>query len=234
MSGPVWVTRRSASSRPRRLSPSGTPAVGVPARERLPHRPQHGVGHVVRRQRHRDSGVEKAPNRNRAFADLLQVEAIACHVHEVRRHRGNDPELLHACDLVVGRLDDVNHHPAAIADRHHRVDCLVGLQHPLDLVADEAAQPNAQPCRVDADLHEAVVVERMVEVSGPRFVGIVLADDCGGLLVGDVDADPLEPEHVVAASAMAEAAWPTPRPPGRGGDRRPTRRARSAGGASAP
>ena len=61
---------------------------------------------------------------------------------------------------------------------------------------------------MDADLHEAVVVERVVEVSCPCLVGIVLADDCGGLLVGDVDADPLEPEHVVAAAAVAEPRGP--------------------------
>ena len=57
-------------------------------------------------------------------------------------------------------------------------------------------------------LHEAVVVERVVEVPGPRLVGVVLADDGGGLLVGDVHADAFEPEHVVAASAVAEPRGP--------------------------
>ena len=50
--------------------------------------------------------------------------------------------------------------------------------------------------------------QRVVEVPRPCLVGIVLADNRGGLLVGDVDADPLEPEHVVAAAAVAEPRGP--------------------------
>ena len=88
------------------------------------------------------------------------------------------------------------------------------------------AQPDSEPGRVDADLHEAVVVERVVEVPRPRLVGVVLADDRGGLLVGDVDADSFEPEHVVAASAVAEARGPLLDHLGEAGDRRPRRRAR--------
>ena len=118
------------------------------------------------------------------------------------------PSSLHACDLIVRRLDDVDHHPAPITDRHDLVDGLVGPQHPFELVADEAAQPDAEPGRVDADLHEPVVVERVVEVPRPCLVGVVLADDGGGLLVGDVDADAFEPEHVVAAAAVAEPRGP--------------------------
>ena len=61
---------------------------------------------------------------------------------------------------------------------------------------------------MDADLDEPLVRQRVVEVSGPGLVGVVLADDGCGLLVGDVDAHAFEAEHFVAAAASRKPGRP--------------------------
>ena len=69
-----------------------------------------------------------ASDRDAVAAELVEAVAIARHPEETRHHRGDDAERLHAADLGIGRLVDVDHHPAAVADRHLLVDRLVGAQ----------------------------------------------------------------------------------------------------------
>src|SRR5271169_6038138 len=89
-------------------------AVLVPARDRLPCGPQHRVGHAVGRKRDRYAAVQQPPDRDAVTAELIEAVAIARHPEETRHYRGDDAERLHATDLSIGRLVDVDHHPAAV------------------------------------------------------------------------------------------------------------------------
>ena len=94
-------------------------------------------------------------------------------------HGRDYAEFLHTPDLIGGRLDHMDHHPAPVADRDLGVDRLIGPEHAFEVVADQAAQPDAEPGGMNADLDEALVRQRMVEMPGPCLVGVILADDGG-------------------------------------------------------
>ena len=101
---------------------------------------------------------------------LVEAVAVACHPEETRHHRGDDAERLHAPDLRVARLIDVDDHPTAVPDRHLLVDRLVGAQRVFEIAADHAIHAQPEPRRFDAELHEALLRHRLVEMSGPLIV----------------------------------------------------------------
>ena len=142
-----------------------------------------------------------------SLAELVEAVAIARHPEETRHHRGDDAERLHAADLRVGRLVDVDHHPAAVADRHLLVDRLVGAQAVFDVAADHAIHAQPEPRRFDAELHEALGGHRLVEMPGPLIVRISRRDDVGDRRVGmAAEIDAFHAQDVVAAAAAAGRA----------------------------
>ena len=65
------------------------------------------------------------------LADLMQVEAVACHIHEVRRDRCDYTQPFHARDLIGCSFYYMDHHPALILDRNLPVDLFVSTQNAL-------------------------------------------------------------------------------------------------------
>src|SRR5262249_35909340 len=132
---------------PQRLL-SGQPTISalpltvvVPARKRLPRRPQHRIGHSIGWKRNRPAAIQQAPDRDGLFAELVEAVAITRHPEKARHRRGDDAERLHAPDLRVARLIDVDDHPAAVADRPPFVDGPPGTQGIFPIAADPPHPP---------------------------------------------------------------------------------------------
>ena len=117
------------------------------------------------------------------------------------------PSALHAADLRVARLVDVDHHPAAVADRHLLVDRLIGAERIFEIAADHAIHAQPEPRRLDAELHEALGRHRLIEMTGPLIVGIARRDDLGDRGIGvSAEVDAFHAQDVVAAAAAADRA----------------------------
>jgi hypothetical protein len=68
-----------------------------------------------------------------------------------------------------------------MTQRHSRmrifVDRFVSSEHPLKIVSDDAVHPQAElPCD-DAQLDQALMCERPMEMTSAPFIWVVLADD---------------------------------------------------------
>src|SRR5262249_17290016 len=100
--------------------------VVIPAGNPLPRRPQHRIGHSIGWWRPRHAAIQHAPDRDGLRAELVEAVAITRHPEKARHHRGDDAERLHAPDLRVARLIDVDDDPAAVADRHLLFDWPAG------------------------------------------------------------------------------------------------------------
>src|SRR5262245_4669736 len=179
-------------------------AILVPALTGLPPRPQHGIRRATSRKPYRYAASQHAPDGDAVAAKFIEAVAIACHPQEARHHRGDDAERLHAADLRVARLIDMDHDPAAIPDRHLLVDRLVRAQGVFEITADHAIHAQPEPGRLGAEHHETLRCHRLVEMPRPLIVGIAPRDDVRDRGVG------------VAAKIIPSTrrmSSPRPRPP---------------------
>ena len=135
---------------------------------------------------------------------MVEAVAITRHPEKTRHHRGDDAERLHAPDLRAARLIDVDDHPAAVPDRHLLVDGLVGTQSIFEIAADHAIHAQTKPSRFDAELHEALLCHRLVEMSRPLIIGIARGDNVRDRDIGmAAEIDSFHAQNIVAAAPAA-------------------------------
>ena len=159
--------------------------------------------HPVGGKRHGHTGIEQLAQRRAARAQRLQVEAVARHVHEVGRHRRHQSERLDAADLLRRGLGDMHRHPAPPADRHLPIDLLEGAQHPFKFVAHQGADADAQPCRRQAQRHQPLVRQGLIEVPGPLLIRIAGGDDARGIGIGHIQAQAFLAQQAGGADGAA-------------------------------
>src|SRR5262249_36171596 len=179
------------------------PAI-VPARDRLPCRPQHRIGHPVGRKGDRHAAIEHAPNRDALLAELTEPIAIACHPQKTRHDRSDDAKCLHALDLRITCLIDMDDHPATVANWHFLVDRLIGAERVFEIAAYHAVYTQPQPSGFDAELHEPLLRHCLVEVPRPLIVWIAGGDNvCHGAVGMAAEIDSLNAQEIVADSVAA-------------------------------
>src|SRR5262249_29548904 len=145
-----------------------------------------------------------APDRDGLRAELVEAVAITHHPEKARHHRGDDAERLHAPDLRVARLIDVDDDPAAVADRHLFIDGLVGCQSVVEVAADHAIHAQTEPSSFDAELHEALLCHRLVEMSRPLIVWVATRDDIRDRTIGmAAEIDAFDTQDIVAPASAA-------------------------------
>src|SRR5262249_10619638 len=147
---------------------------------------------------------QHAPDGDGFRAQLVEAVAIARHPEKARYDRGDDAERLHPPDLRVARPIDVDDDPAAVADRHLFIDGLLGSQRVFQIAADHAIHSQTEPSSFDAELYEALLCHRLVEMSRPLIVGVTARDDVRDRAIGmAAEIDAFDAQDVVAAASAA-------------------------------